>query len=82
MQRVSELEARIAELYERWDPLALSAEEFHKLDDELYELEEELLRLLLEDGSCQKSMQGSSERSPTTNRRCFRGRGGSATDSG
>lgn len=60
MQRVRELEARIAELYERWDPLALSAEEFHKLDDELYQLEEELLRLILEDGSCQRNTPRSS----------------------
>lgn len=61
MQRVRELEARIAELYERWDPLALSAEEFHKLDDELYQLEEELLRLILEDGSCQRNTPRSSQ---------------------
>lgn len=61
MQRVRELEARIAELYERWDPLALSAEEFHKLDDELYQLEEELLRLLLEDESCQRNTPRSSQ---------------------
>ena len=61
MQRVRELEARIAELYERWDPLALSAEEFHKLDDELYQLEEELLRLILEDGACQRNTPRSSQ---------------------
>ena len=61
MQRVRELEARIAELYERWDPLALSAEEFHKLDGELYQLEEELLRLILEDGSCQRNTPRSSQ---------------------
>lgn len=61
MQRVRELEARIAELYERWDPAGLSAEEFHKLDDELYQLEEELLRLILEDGSCQRNTPRSSQ---------------------
>lgn len=61
MQRVRELEARIAELYERWDHAGLSAEEFHKLDDELYQLEEELLRLILEDGSCQRNTPRSSQ---------------------
>jgi hypothetical protein len=41
----TQLKARIAALYEKWDPLELSAKELHDLDDEIYKLEEQLDRL-------------------------------------
>lgn len=59
--RIDELRRQIDELYEHWDPAGLSAEEFHRLDDQIYALEEELLRLILEDGSCQRNTPRSSQ---------------------
>lgn len=60
MRRAEELRAKIEELYEHWDPAGLSAEEFHRLDDEIYALEEELIRLIQGDGSCLKNTPRSS----------------------
>jgi hypothetical protein len=58
--RIEELREEIDELYKRWDPAGLSAEEFHRLDDRIYVLEEELIRLLQENRSCQKNTPRSS----------------------
>lgn len=42
MVNASELREQIAALYKQWDPSTMNAKELHDLDDQIYQLEDQL----------------------------------------